>query len=237
MSADGLTLVLIHGSWLGGWCWRDVVERIAPSCRILAPTLTGLGERAHLASEAIDPMFHVRDVLATLAMEQTTGRVVLVGHSYGSMVAHGLLDPLGERVAGLVVIDGFLAEPGRSIFELRPDLEQMFEPHRMPERPWLVSPPPPEHLGIEDPAAARAAHDKLRPVPIGTHSRAVHFSQRQLDQVPRTFIRCTRFGLLAKEAEAAVRHGWRRLDIDAFHFAMLSAPDLLADALRRSLQR
>jgi hypothetical protein len=36
---------------------------------------------------------------------------------------------------------------------------------------------------------------------------------------------------LKNEAEAAARRGWRRRDLDAFHFAMLSAPDLLASAL------
>lgn len=231
MSADAPTLVLIHGSWLGGWCWRAVAERLAASCKVLTPTLTGMGDRAHLASEAIDPAFHVRDVLETLAMEGGTDRVILVGHSYGSMVAHGLLDPLADRVAGLVVVDGFMPAFGRSIFELRPDIEQMFEPHRLPDRPWLVAPPVPDHLGIDDPAVARAMHGKLRPLPIGTHTRGIEFSSSRLESIPRSFIQLTRFGLLAKEAEFAARQGWRRVDLDAFHFAMLSAPDLLADAL------
>lgn len=231
MASDVPALVLIHGSWLGGWCWRAVAERLAPSRRVLAPTLTGLGDRAHLASEAIDPAFHVRDVVEALAMEEGVDRVILVGHSYGSMVAHGLLEPLGERVAGLVVVDGFLPEPGKSVFELRPDVEQMFQPHRLPDRPWLVAPPVPEHLGIEDVTVARAAHRRLRPSPIGTHSRGVEFSARRLEHIPCSFIHLDRFGLLRKEAEAAASRGWRRMDLDAFHFAMLSAPDLLANAL------
>lgn len=231
MVSNAPAIVLIHGSWLGGWCWRAVADRLAPSCRVITPTLTGLGDRAHLASEAIDPAFHVRDVVETLAMETDMERVILVGHSYGSMVAHGLLEPLGERVAGLVVVDGFLAEPGRSVFELRPDIEQMFEPHRLPDRPWLVAPPIPEHLGMDDLAAARAEHRKLRPLPIGTHSRGVEFSPRSLERIPCSFIYLSRFGLLSREAEAAERRAWRRIDLDAFHFAMLSAPALLADAL------
>lgn len=233
MSPNAPALVLIHGSWLGGWCWRAVADRLAPSFRVLTPTLTGLGDRAHLASEAIDPAFHVSDVVETLATEADVERVVLVGHSYGSMVAHGLLEALGERVAGLVVVDGFLAEPGRSVFELRPDIEQMFEPHRLPDRPWLVAPPVPEHLGMDDLAAARAEHRRLRPLPIGTHSRGVEFSPRLLERIPCSFIYLSRFGLLNGEAGAAERRGWRRVDLDAFHFAMLSAPALLADSIAR----
>ena len=182
MTSNAPTIVLIHGSWLGGWCWRAVADRLAPSFRVITPTLTGLGDRAHLASEAIDPAFHVRDVVETLALDEID-RVILVGHSYGSMVAHGLLEPLGDRVQGLVVVDGFMPEPGRSIFELRPDIEQMFEPHRLPNRPWLVAPPVPEHLGMDDLDAARAEHRKLRPLPIGTHSRGVEFSPRLLQNI------------------------------------------------------
>lgn len=231
MASKAPAVVLIHGSWLGGWCWRAVAERLAPSFRVLTPTLTGLGDRAHLASEAIDPAFHVRDVVEALAMEDDVDRVILVGHSYGSMVAHGLLEPLGDTVASLIIVDGFMPEPGRSVFELRPDIEQMFEPHRLPDRPWLVAPPIPEHLGMDDLDAARAEHRKLRPLPIGTHSRGVKFSPSRLERIPRSFIYMSRFGLLSKEAEAAERRGWRRMDLDAFHFAMLSAPALLADAL------
>lgn len=223
-------LVLIHGSWLGGWCWRDVAERLAPSFRVLTPTLTGLGERAHLATEAIDPAVHIRDVLQMLTVE-AVDRVILVGHSYGSMVAHGLLEPLAGRVASMVVVDGFLPQPGRSIFELRPDLQEMLAAHRLPDRPWLVNVPPPEHLGIDDQAAALAAQRRLTPLPIGTHTKGVDFSAQRLARTPRTFIHLQRFGLLRAEADAAVRQGWRRIDVDADHFAMLSAPQLLADAL------
>lgn len=230
------TVVLIHGSWLGGWCWREVADRLAPSFKVLTPTLSGLGDRAHLANDAIDPTLHVRDVLQWLAVEDPD-RVILVGHSYGSMVAHGLLDPLGDRVASIVVVDGFLPPPERSIFELRPDLKELLEAHRLPDRPWLVDTPPPEHLGIDNRAAALAAHRRLTPMPIGTHTRGVDFSVQRLANMPRTFIHLKRFGLLLAEADAAVREGWRRIDVDADHFAMLSAPQLLADALREACVR
>lgn len=43
------TVVLVHGAWHGGWCW----QRLAPLLRAAGhdvhhPTLTGLGDRAHL---------------------------------------------------------------------------------------------------------------------------------------------------------------------------------------------
>ncbi len=230
MSSTAPALVLIHGSWLGGWCWREVANRLASSVRVLTPTLTGLGDRAHLASAAIDPTLHVQDVLERLAIEGVD-RVILVGHSYGSLVAHGLLDPLGDRLSAMVVLDGFLPQPGRSIFEQRPDIQQMLVPHRLADRPYLIAPPPPEHLGIDDPGVAAAVHQRLRPLPIGTHTVGLDFSAQRLARTPRSFIHCQRFGLLAAEADTAVQQGWRRIDLDAFHFPMFSAPDALVQVL------
>ena len=41
--------VLVHGAWHGGWCWRRVAEALrAAGDVVFAPTLMGLGERAHL---------------------------------------------------------------------------------------------------------------------------------------------------------------------------------------------
>ena len=49
------TYVLIHGSGHGGWCWRRVRENLeGRGCRVLTPTLTGLGERAHLLHSGVD---------------------------------------------------------------------------------------------------------------------------------------------------------------------------------------
>jgi hypothetical protein len=44
-------LVLVPGACLGGWAWRDVAARLRSLGHDVFPvTLTGLGERVHLAS-------------------------------------------------------------------------------------------------------------------------------------------------------------------------------------------
>ncbi len=81
--ADGLTFVLVHGAWHGGWCWvrvADILRR--EGHRVFTPTCTGLGERAHLLSKDITLDTFVRDVAGTIAAEELT-QVVLVGHSFG----------------------------------------------------------------------------------------------------------------------------------------------------------
>ena len=64
------TFVLVHGAWQGGWCWK----RLAPLLRhlgheVLTPTLTGLGERAHLMDPSIDLEMHLQDILGVIESE------------------------------------------------------------------------------------------------------------------------------------------------------------------------
>ena len=61
------SFVLVHGGWHGGWCW-DAVARLlrAEGHAVLAPTLTGLAERAHLIDAVTGPDTHVEDVVQAI---------------------------------------------------------------------------------------------------------------------------------------------------------------------------
>ena len=89
---SSLTFLLVHGAWGGSWMW----PRLAPLLRTgrtgsLHPSLTGIGERSHLASPSMKFSTHIADVLATLRYERLN-EVALVGHSYGGMVVTGVAD-------------------------------------------------------------------------------------------------------------------------------------------------
>ena len=61
------TYVLVHGGAHGGWCYRDVARLLRSAGHdVVTPTLTGLGERAHLISPDIDLDTHIQDVVAVL---------------------------------------------------------------------------------------------------------------------------------------------------------------------------
>src|SRR2546421_12648956 len=88
--------VLVHGAWHGGWCWAKVARLLRDAGHeVYTPTLTGLGERAHLARPEVDLELHIQDVVAMLEAEELRG-VTLVGHSYGGMVVTGV----APRAAG-----------------------------------------------------------------------------------------------------------------------------------------
>ena len=59
--------VLVHGAHFGGWSWRWVTPHLkAAGHDVYAPTLTGVGERVHLASPQIDLDTHITDVVNRL---------------------------------------------------------------------------------------------------------------------------------------------------------------------------
>src|SRR3954469_8761641 len=113
-SRSSLTFVLVHGAGGGSWMW----QRLAPLLRkaghdVYTPSLTGIGERAHLASPAVGVSTHIADVLGTLEYERLEG-VVLVGHSYAGMVVTGVADREPERLSALVYLDAFVPQAGQA---------------------------------------------------------------------------------------------------------------------------
>ena len=90
------TYLLIHGAWHGGWCWKHVARLLRTAGHeVFTPTLTGLGERAHLLNPDVGLDTHVQDVLGVLEYEDVRD-VVLVGHSYGGMVIAGVAEKAAE---------------------------------------------------------------------------------------------------------------------------------------------
>ena len=85
--------------------------------RLVTPTYTGLGERAHLADPSIDLETHIQDILNVIQYEDLRD-IVLVGHSYGGMVATGVADRARDQVAKLIYIDAFVPEDGQSLLDL-----------------------------------------------------------------------------------------------------------------------
>ena len=98
----GATFLVCHGAWSAGWAWKKMHPLMAArGHRLVTPTYTGLGERAHLASPSIDLETHIQDVLNVIKYEDLRD-IVLVGHSYGGMVATGVADRARDRINQLI---------------------------------------------------------------------------------------------------------------------------------------
>src|ERR671916_3427586 len=119
------TYVLVGDAWLGGWCWQPIARRLRNAGHDAYPlTLTGLGERVHLASPEVDLQTHITDVVNLLEFEDLRD-VVLLGHSYGGLVVTGAADRIPERVSELVYLDTAPLPNGGSLIEkFPPDLRK-----------------------------------------------------------------------------------------------------------------
>src|SRR5262249_21984147 len=99
------TFVLVPGFWVGAFVWRQVTQGLRERGHPVDPmTLTGLGERVHLATPEVDLETHVEDVANLLRFEDLHD-VTLVGHSYAGLVITGVADRMPDRIRELVYVD------------------------------------------------------------------------------------------------------------------------------------
>jgi len=108
------TLVVVHCGFGGSWEWTAVANRHdARGHDVFTPTLTGMGERAHLASPDVTLATHVEDIVAVVEMEDLHD-VILCGHSYRGVPVIGAADCVAERMRLLIYIDALVPRDGES---------------------------------------------------------------------------------------------------------------------------
>jgi pimeloyl-ACP methyl ester carboxylesterase len=234
--------VLVPGAWLGGWVWRKVRIRLeAAGHAVSTPTLTGLGERSHLAGPAIRLETHIADV-ANVVEREGLDELVLVGHSYAGIVATAVADRLPGRVARLVLVGGSVPCDGRSLFDISPPaFRQVVEADARRAgdgQGWPI--PAPDELGRYLSVADMTDADRewfwanAAPHPIRTLRERLHLTGAGAE-IPSTYVRC-----LADEALAGVStmppSGWAVRTIRSGHWPMVSRPDELTDILREAAE-
>lgn len=123
------TFLFLHGTWGGGWEYAKVDSILRTKGDIVFhPTLTGLGERSHLANKEINLTTHITDIVNVIKFENLHN-IILVGHSYGGMVISGVAEQVPERIKQLIYLDAFVPNNGESIKLLnRPVWEGMINP-------------------------------------------------------------------------------------------------------------
>lgn len=240
--------VLVHPAWHGAWCWKKVAARLrASGHHVFTPTLTGLGERSHLARAEIGLDVHVTDVVQVLKYEDLRD-VVLVGHSSGGAVITGVADQAPERIAHVVYLDAFVPEHGQSVFDLiAPDRRQILETLVATEGDgWLLprfAPPTWETIvrerwGVTDDGDVRWMLDRLCPTPVGHFRDPLRRTNPAGDALHRTYIRCRQFPNPRFDQHAAMAQttaGWSYREMATSHHPAITAPDELVDVLLNSV--
>lgn len=230
------TYLCLPGAWMGAWSWKFVLERLSAAGhdpRALA--FRGVGERAAELSPEIDNDTFLADTLAVLEKDDLRD-IILVGHSFGSLIASLVVDRMPERIAHLVIIDGGIAQDGQSIFGRIPA-------HIAAKRKTLVQTvkgtevlpfAPVGSLIIDDPELAAWTHRQLTPHPVACYTKPIRLLHPAGNGRPMTYIACTkpRYPVSAgmHEKVQAMSH-IRFRPIAAGHNCILSAPDLVAKEL------
>jgi pimeloyl-ACP methyl ester carboxylesterase len=224
--------VLIHGAWHGGWCWQRVAPLLeAAGHEVTAPTLAGLAERAPAISRDIDLETHIADIVDHIR-SLGHGDITLVGHSYGGFPATAAAHRLAEAVSHLILLDAFLPQDGEILLDHAPHLIEPYRAQAAADPDWHIPPLPSVAFGV-------GADDQgwvdglLTAQPVASYFQPA-LLQSELPVPRKTYIRCTQAdgGLLEKSVSRARGNGgWRYLECDAPHDAMITHPWPLAEAL------
>jgi pimeloyl-ACP methyl ester carboxylesterase len=220
------TFLVAHGSWSAGWVWKKMRPLMAARGHALfTPTYTGIGERSHLAHKDINLETHIEDVLQVLKFEDLRD-VILIGHSYGGMVATGVADRARERIKHLVYLDAYAPEEGKSSHDYS-SAERRERQRKEAVDGWKVP--------VGGVPADTSPEDKVwlterrTPQPIQTYEQKFRYVNGPLT-LPRTFI-------YAKTPnpgdpfrpfmEKGRREGWKVYEIDSSHSPHVTAPEEL----------
>jgi pimeloyl-ACP methyl ester carboxylesterase len=229
------TFILIHGGGHGGWCYGKLSPLLrAAGHLVYAPSLTGCGDRKHVASPATDLDTHITDVVNLIEYEGLTD-VILLGHSYGGMVITGAADRAGGRVGHLVYLDAAHPANGQSLADVSPDMMAMTEREkRVVDGVELVLFPDSQavaYYGVTDPADHAWMMTKLTAHPWKCFTTKLRLNdEAAVRRIPTTNICCTQ-GLQAPGYRDLMKKADHFFEIDTGHDLMITEPQKVAEML------
>jgi pimeloyl-ACP methyl ester carboxylesterase len=226
------TFVLIHGAWGGSWCWqriRPVLQRLGHT--VHAPTLSGVGDRSHLLDPAINLETQVADIVNLIRWENLQD-IVLVGHSYGGMIATVVADRMPERIRSLVYLDAFVPRNGESLADYAPVASEiLIDGWKMPPIPAAVFAVNPADCAWVD------RQRTLQSVACFTQKADLRGDLSTIARVHYIFAAGWGDGSSPFKIfyERAVARGWQTTVVDCGHDVMFDQPDTLIELLNLSI--
>lgn len=223
--------VIVHGAWGGGWAFKKVDSLLTEKgCKVYRPTLTGQGEKFHLASPTIGLKNHINDIVNLILFEDLTN-IILIGHSYGGMVVTGVADSLPNRIAKLVYLDAFLPENNESVINIISPIKSGFTVSSLQKN--LVD-------GFLIPIWVRANKKAPKDVPHSykTFTDSIALSNSLRLKIPTTYILTVGKGKKDEEddfyamGERAKKMGFNFIRMEGDHNPQWSAPVALANLFK-----
>lgn len=219
--------VIVHGAWGGSWAFKKVDSMLTEKgCIVYRPSLTGQGERVHLASKEIGLNTHINDVVNMILYEDLHD-VILIGHSYGGMVVTGVADSLPGRIRKLIYLDAFVPENGESLLSIqgsRADGLKRMAADGFLNPPWV---------------SAGKLPPKDVPHPLKTLTDTIVLKNNMRVKIPTTYILTVAKGVNPKDDdfgsqwERATKKGWPVFYLEADHNPQWSAPVAFVEMLEK----
>ncbi len=229
-----MDFVLVHGAWHGGWCWRHVAERLrAVGHAVYTPTMTGLGERAHLLRPDTGLSTCIDDIAAVILNEELDD-VVLVGHSFAGPVITGVADRMPERLRQLIYLDAIVVGHGQSALSLFSEEVQSERRRTIDPEGLRMAIPDPAKFGVSDPAQTAWLQRRLTPHPLNAYTEPLQLRHPPGNGLRKTYIAVTDPWyppLHDLRARIHEQPDWEWRELAAGHDAMVTAPAALADML------
>ena len=239
-SVDARTYVLVHGAWVGNYTWLELEPLLREQGHeVYNVSLTGLGDRKHLASPEIDLDTHIDDVVNVIEVLDLND-VYLVGHSYGGMVITGAWDRARERIEHIIYVDAVVPEEGQTLMDFLTEDET----HRVylgaGRNNGMVTmesfidesaPPPPGMEG--DSAAVRWLMERMQAQSIKTWTQPLRLTRGELPgDTAKTYILCLKNPRPNELAERIEQDSsWNYFEMDEPHNVMMTNPEGLAEIL------
>jgi pimeloyl-ACP methyl ester carboxylesterase len=232
------TFLLIHGSWRAGWSWDAVRERLRSfGYRTLAPTLAGHTPGDDLA--AVTFADYEASVLETLDRD-SSGRIVLVGHSFGGAIISRIAELRPERCEALIYYSAFAPRDGQSVADNLPvafvdglaQLSSLSGDHSvtLPFEMFHGA-----FANTADEATARALYTRFVPEPYPPIFEKLNLPHNHRHGIPTVVLTCRQdlampAGLFHPGQSSRLDRP-RAIEIDGDHEALLTNPTGMAEAL------
>jgi pimeloyl-ACP methyl ester carboxylesterase len=230
---------LVHGAYQGAWVYARVARMLrAAGHEVYTPTLTGLGERSHLADRSINLDTHIRDIVNVFKFEDITD-AILCGHSYGGMVITGVANEIGERIRSLVYIDAYAPADGQSLVDITgPEIALAFVEQANGHGGML--PPIAASLFNVNEADSAWVDAKSVPQPLATFVQGVPAGVNSMPIANRTYLFATANGgdwFVSTHARLQGDPRWNVHTMSCGHAIMLDQPAELSALLVAEAER
>lgn len=232
------TFMLVHGGFHGGWCYSRVAAKLRNLGHdVHTPTLSGLGERAHLAAQSINLSTHIQDIVAVLESYDLTD-VILCGHSYAGAVITGVAGKLGERIRTLFYLDAGVPENGQSVFDMIGAERTLLMLQSAGETGTMIPPFGAEAFQVNA-GDLNWVNRLCTAHPVGCFIQKLRYTGKEALVPRRTYVLCERYRTINHATYEKVKGlpGWKAVSIDSGHDVMINDPDAVVALLLEEVER